>query len=327
MRALLRSEWRKVTTTKMLWVLVGVAIVYSCVQAVTLTLVASGKLPGVPAEDGMLTKPDYIITLLAQTGTAATFVLILGIIAMTSEFRHMTITSTFLAAPRRWPVLLSKVLLYGALGAAIACITLIFVLIAATASLVPFEHAPITASAIGTVLVGAVIGLVLYAIVGVSIGSLIPNQVAAIVVALVWMLLVAIGLVLIVARIALQRSDAWLIRANLITLTGALYICSLVNFAAIIADYNVAHSREASGKGVMIDMHYLSLLGPQALPALDRAFQLRAVDTSLVSHRNSLVEMLRRDAASWRAWSFRSWRMQRYMAAQDKQQTTTGGAQ
>jgi Domain of unknown function (DUF4173) len=145
--------------------------------------------------------------------------------------------------------------------------------------------------------------------------------------AFVWMLLVAIGLVLIVARIALQRSDDWLIRANLITLTGTLYICSLVNFAAIIADYNVAHSREASGKGVMIDLHYLSLLGPQALPALDKAFQLRAVDTSLVSHRNSLVERLRRDTASWRAWSFRDWRLQRYIAAQDKQQTPTGWAQ
>ena len=131
----------------------------------------------------------------------------------------------------------------------------------------------------------------------------------------------------IVARIALQRSDSWLIRANLITLTGTLYICSLVNFAAIIADYNVAHSREASGKGVMIDLHYLSLLGPQALPALDKAFQLRAVDTSLVSHRNSLVERLRRDTASWRAWSFREWRLQQHIAAQDQQQTPTGWAQ
>ena len=58
--------------------------------------------------------------------------------------------------------------------------------------------------------------------------------------AFVWMLLVAIGLVLIVARIALRRSDEWLIRANLITLISTLYICSLVNFAAIIADYNVS---------------------------------------------------------------------------------------
>ena len=79
----------------------------------------------------------------------------------------------------------------------------------------------------------------------------------------------AFGLLLIVARIVLNRSNDWLVRANLITLTATLYICSLVNFAAMIADYNVSHSREASGQGVQIDMSYLVLLGPQALPALD----------------------------------------------------------
>ena len=67
--------------------------------------------------------------------------------------------------------------------------------------------------------------------------------------AFIWMLLVAFGLLLIVARIALNRSNGWLISANLITLTATLYVCSLVNFAALIADYNVSHSREASGKG------------------------------------------------------------------------------
>jgi len=190
MGALLRSEWRKVTTTKLLWVLVLVAIVYSCVQTVTLTLVASGLLPGVPEQDELLLDPQYITTLLAQTGTAATFVLILGIIAMTGEFRHMTITSTFLTAPRRWPVLLAKLLLDGALGALIAAVTMGFVLVAAAVSLLPFEHAPITAGAIASVLAGAVIGMALYAIVGVSLGSLITNQVSAIVTALVWMLLV-----------------------------------------------------------------------------------------------------------------------------------------
>ena len=77
--------------------------------------------------------------------------------------------------------------------------------------------------------------------------------------AFIWMLLVAFGLLLIVARIALNRSNEWLIRANLITLTATLYICSLVNFAAIIADYNVDHSREVAGKGVS-DRHELSVL-------------------------------------------------------------------
>jgi hypothetical protein len=142
--------------------------------------------------------------------------------------------------------------------------------------------------------------------------------------AFVWMLLVVIGLVLIVARIALHRTDEWLIRANLITLTGTLYVCSLVNFAAIVADYNVSHSREASGKGVSIDTHYLILLGPQALPALDKTFQLREVNSSLVSHRNCLGERLSQDMLSWRAWSFRSWRLQRYITAQQKQQVPAG---
>src|SRR5712691_2990477 len=53
--------------------------------------------------------------------------------------------------------------------------------------------------------------------------------------AFIWMLLVATGLLLIVARIALQRSNGWLIRLNLIAVLLTLYVCSLTNFAAIIA--------------------------------------------------------------------------------------------
>ena len=140
--------------------------------------------------------------------------------------------------------------------------------------------------------------------------------------AFIWMLLVALGLLLIVARIVLNRSNDWLIRANLITLTATLYVCSLVNFAAVIADYNVSHSREASGKGVQIDTSYLLDLGPQALPAIDRAIQLRGADPNLVSRlvsrRNCLVEQQRKDMASWRAWGFRSWRLQRALDARQQ---------
>ena len=136
--------------------------------------------------------------------------------------------------------------------------------------------------------------------------------------AFIWMLLVAFGLLLIVARIWLNRSNDWLIRANLITLIATLYVCSLVNFPATIADYNVGHSREVSGKGVQIDMNYLFHLGPQALPAIDRAILLRASDPNLVSRRNCLVEQQRKDVASWRAWGFRSWRLQRTLDAQQK---------
>ncbi|KRQ94776.1 hypothetical protein CQ12_04425 [Bradyrhizobium jicamae] len=140
--------------------------------------------------------------------------------------------------------------------------------------------------------------------------------------AFIWMILVAFGLVLIVARIILNRSNAWLIRANLITLTATLYVCSLINFASIIADYNVSHSREAGGKGVWIDMNYLLSLGPQALPAVDRAIALRGFDPTLVSRRGCLVEQQKKETASWRSWGFRNWRLQRALDAQPKSSTT-----
>lgn len=137
--------------------------------------------------------------------------------------------------------------------------------------------------------------------------------------AFIWMGLVALGLILIVARIVLGRSNQWLIGTNLMALTIVLYGCSLVNFDAFIADYNVAHSREASGKGVQIDIDYLLTLGPQALPTIDRAIALRpaAGEGCLVSQRDRLVEQLRRDLA-WRSWGFRSWRLQRRLDAQAK---------
>jgi len=135
--------------------------------------------------------------------------------------------------------------------------------------------------------------------------------------AFIWMGLVALGLVLIVARIALNRSNRWLVSANLIALTIVLYICALVNFDAFIADYNVAHSWEVSGKGMSIDTHYLVQLGPQALPAIEKMMQIRVVGC-----RDRLVETQRLDMAC-RAWGFRSWRLQRRLDAQAKSQSNS----
>jgi ABC-type transport system involved in multi-copper enzyme maturation permease subunit len=190
MSRILASEWRKVTTTKLPWVLVAVAVVYSVAQVGTLVLLASGLLPDIPGQESLLQDPAYITTLLSQTGTAATFTLLLGLIAMTGEFRHMTITSTFLTSPRRGRVLIAKMILFGAIGVAVAALTLVAVLATTALALLPFEHAPITTDTVLTVLVGAGIGLALYAVLGVSLGSVITNQVAAIVVALLWVLLV-----------------------------------------------------------------------------------------------------------------------------------------
>lgn len=132
--------------------------------------------------------------------------------------------------------------------------------------------------------------------------------------AFIWMGLVALGLILIVARIVLDKPNQWLVGANLIALTIALYGCSLVNFDAFIADYNLSHSNEMSGKGLNIDADYLLTLGPQALPALDKVIAHRPDDNCLVSRRDRLVEVQRQDLA-WRSWGFRNWRLQRRLDA------------
>jgi Domain of unknown function (DUF4173) len=137
------------------------------------------------------------------------------------------------------------------------------------------------------------------------------------------MLLVAIGLVLIVARIVLGQSNGWLVRMNLISLTATLYLCSLVNFPAIMADYNVTHSKEASVKGVNLHISYLYSLGPQALPALHRARLLPMV-TIRDCGRNRLLATQAADMASWRSWGLRNWRLQRWLDSHQNKQAAAG---
>jgi hypothetical protein len=135
--------------------------------------------------------------------------------------------------------------------------------------------------------------------------------------AFIWMLLVATGLVLIVARIALRRSNGWLIRLNLIAVMLTLYACSLTNFAAIIADYNVSHSREVTGKGIDVDMNYLFGLGPHAVPGINKSPKTHDYFT-LVSRRDSLVDRFQLDTSSWRAWGLRDWRLKQYLKEREK---------
>ncbi|RWA65296.1 DUF4173 domain-containing protein [Mesorhizobium sp.] len=139
--------------------------------------------------------------------------------------------------------------------------------------------------------------------------------------AFVWMGLVAAGLAFIVARIALTKSGEWLLSANLLTLSATLYACCFVNFAALIANYNVDHSREMTGQGVPLDGWYLRDLGPCAFPALDR-FLAYLGGTTASDHplRHDLPDLRRQDEIhwraeqkNWRAWSFRDWRLARYL--------------
>ncbi|QKC87876.1 DUF4173 domain-containing protein [Mesorhizobium sp. NZP2234] len=137
--------------------------------------------------------------------------------------------------------------------------------------------------------------------------------------AFVWMVLVAAGLVLIIARIALGKSNEWLLSANLLTLSAMLYACCFINFAAAIANYNVDHSFEMTGQGIPLDAWYLRSLGPGAFAALDRFFDHQGKTPAagavreLEGLRTSDEDWYRTVQQNWRAWSFRDWRLLRYL--------------
>lgn len=130
--------------------------------------------------------------------------------------------------------------------------------------------------------------------------------------AFVWMLLVAAGLVLIVARIVLGRSNAWLVKVNFGSVVLALYVCCFFNFPQLIADYNVEHR----SSGVMLDMEYLLSLGPQAIPAIDRVFRQQqdpcwwAVEQK---QRDVLAAGHATRKSDWRAWTYRNRQIERYL--------------
>ena len=134
--------------------------------------------------------------------------------------------------------------------------------------------------------------------------------------AFIWMLLVAAGLILIVARIAFDRSNTWLVRMNLATLALTACICAFINFPYVIAAYNVDHSKEASSNGLVLDFSYLAGLGPQALPAIDRYLAMRPNGSDsmmLRGQRDRLVKSHLAELNSWRTWSFRGYRLKQYL--------------
>jgi hypothetical protein len=121
-----------------------------------------------------------------------------------------------------------------------------------------------------------------------------------------WMALVAIGLILTGVRLALRRSNNWLIYANLLPLYLVLSGWTLINVDGRIAAFNVAHCREMGGPGVPLDMRYLRRLGPAALPALDRvaaAVADRGLRQQATIAMRDIEHNVARQMADWRGWT------------------------
>ena len=166
MSALLEAELLKLRTTRTFVALVAAAVTLSLL-VVVITLLLSDRLTSAEMRD----------TLTADF--TSLFILLLGVIGMTGEWRHRTITSTVLAAPDRMRLLAAKLLAYAAAGALLSlAVTLATAIVGAVLASTQ-GHESLEVSDMLDVLWRNVVVAALLGAFGVCIGAIVRNQVVA----------------------------------------------------------------------------------------------------------------------------------------------------
>jgi len=122
---------------------------------------------------------------------ALVFALLLGILAVTSEFRHGTITPTLLVVPRRTRLLLAKLgasALTGLVLGLVVTVAVALIVAGITSARDIDDNA--TGSQVVHMVIGGTLAVALFALIGLGLGAIVRNQVGAIIGALVYMLIV-----------------------------------------------------------------------------------------------------------------------------------------
>lgn len=181
MRQALVAEWRKVTTTRMWWILAlamfGYMVFLGAVLGFAFTHPESGS--GDLQVRGRAAA-ETVYTLAASFGYA--FPLVVGALAMTGEFRHRTITATLLAEPRRGLVLAAKLAVSLGVGAVYGVAGTLGALVGGAPLLEALGDGAFLGSGGAWAGIGfCVLALAIWSAIGVGVGSLLTNQVAAVI--------------------------------------------------------------------------------------------------------------------------------------------------
>jgi ABC-type transport system involved in multi-copper enzyme maturation permease subunit len=138
-----------------------------------------------------LSNPQAVDSVYAKALAGYIFAVIIGVLAVTSEFNNHTAIATYLAAPKRWQPMLAKIVVAAIGGALLNLVATLVGMGSAAYALTfyPKAAAPETNVWLDYSLVALLTGAVL-SLIGVGIGALIRNQNAAVSVSFVWLFLI-----------------------------------------------------------------------------------------------------------------------------------------
>ncbi len=194
MRGAVVSEIRKVFTTRLWWgMALGMAGLAAAIAAGFAALVGTdfGEDPSnEQAGNPFATMSVGTAQLIYNAGIVQSFTILfplaLGVLLITSEYRHKTITATFLSTPKRWIVLVSKSIAVAVIGAVYAVVHAASSVAGGVAVLVPVKGVdtllgePQVWQSLGI----GIIAFIVWTMLGFGFGMLVRNQIAAVMIAI-----------------------------------------------------------------------------------------------------------------------------------------------
>jgi hypothetical protein len=166
MTRLLHAELLKLRTTRTFVALAGCAVASSLLLVILTT--SLGTVDEAAFRDLLASNPG------------ATFILLIGVIGITGEWRHRTIASSVLAAPDRVRLLAAKTIAYAIAGVVVSLVVTTSIMLAGTLIVSGRGEATLALIDLADVLwrslaVGALLGAL-----GVGVGALLRNQIVAV---------------------------------------------------------------------------------------------------------------------------------------------------
>jgi len=199
---LIRSEWIKLHTVRVTWVLASIAGAFPLVVVVLVTALSSQPEQRIGSD---------LVGLI--TGTMVLTALLLGVVSalsLTSEYSHGTIRATFAAAPQRRNVLLAKagVAIVATMSYAsvvmLGCYGVGRLIFSSRDAQLRFDNQD-TAAMIGLIVLCAMLSML-----GYGLGLIIRNSAATVTVLVLWPLLLENIVRLVLSAAGVDNPTPWL---------------------------------------------------------------------------------------------------------------------